>query len=59
MERRPKMVQLYTYLHQNEAQRITWFVEKKGRGLSETLRGILYSWMNENDIPYPEENPES
>lgn len=52
--KRPKKVQLYTYLHQREAQRLIWLAEHKGRGLSETLRAIVYEWMDERRIPYPQ-----
>jgi hypothetical protein len=55
MQRR-KMQQVWFYIHQNEKDRLEWLASQKSRNLSETLRGIIYTWLNENHVPYPREN---
>lgn len=52
----PTKKQLWTYVHENEYDRLKSLANKKQRKMSETLRGILYSWMDEHNVPYVEEN---
>lgn len=55
----PVKRQVWTYIHENEYLRLKSLANKKQRRVSEVLRGVLYEWLNEHNIPYVDENPES
>jgi hypothetical protein len=58
MQRIPPKKQLWVYVHPNEYKRLKFVADKRQRRMSEVLRGVLYEWLNQHDIPYMDEKQE-
>jgi len=48
MERRPKMQQVFSYIHTDKADELRELCQEKGRSISETVRFAIYHLLAEH-----------